>query len=88
MTVAASMEAGVVKVPGPPSNKGDIEEEIAQPTTSTKPRLFSKKSSVLAASDDPFAPREGKTLLWRNVNMTLVSPRRYCAETCDISHAL
>jgi hypothetical protein len=24
-------------------------------------------------SDDPFAPREGKTLLWRGVNMTLVS---------------
>jgi hypothetical protein len=23
-------------------------------------------------SDDPFAPREGKTLLWRGVNMTLV----------------
>ena len=36
--------------------------------------LMSKKSSVLAVSDDPFAPREGKTLLWKNVNMTLVSP--------------
>ena len=29
--------------------------------------------STLAVSDDPFAPREGKTLLWKNVNMTLVS---------------
>ena len=35
--------------------------------------LMSKKSSILAVSDDPFAPREGKTLLWKNVNMTLVS---------------
>ncbi|KAG7365608.1 ABC transporter [Nitzschia inconspicua] len=30
-----------------------------------------KKSSMLAVSDDPFALREGKTLLWRNVNMVL-----------------
>jgi hypothetical protein len=29
--------------------------------------------SMLTVSDDPFAPREGKTLLWKNVNMTLVS---------------
>jgi hypothetical protein len=28
--------------------------------------------SVLEAGDDPFANRDGKTLLWRNVNMTLV----------------
>ena len=28
--------------------------------------------SVLASRDDPFAPREGKTLAWKNVNMTLV----------------
>jgi len=33
----------------------------------------SKKVAMLAVSDDPFAPREGKTLLWKNVNMTLVS---------------
>ena len=39
---------------------------------SKKPVLLSKESSVLPASDDPFAPREGKTLLWRNVNMVLV----------------
>jgi len=32
--------------------------------------------STLAISDDPFAPREGKTLLWKNVNMTLVSHLR------------
>lgn len=28
--------------------------------------------SVLDSQDDPFAPREGKTLAWKNVNMTLV----------------
>ena len=28
--------------------------------------------SVLDSHDDPFAPREGKTLAWKNVNMTLV----------------
>ena len=32
----------------------------------------SRKGSQLAVSDDPFAAREGKTLLWRDVNMTLV----------------
>ena len=35
-----------------------------------------RKSSIVAVSDDPFALREGKTLLWRNVNMTVVRPRR------------
>ena len=30
-------------------------------------------SIVLDAREDPFAPRDGKTLLWRNINMTLVS---------------
>ena len=32
-----------------------------------------KKSVVLSPSEDPFAPRDGKALLWRNINMTLVS---------------
>jgi hypothetical protein len=30
-------------------------------------------SAPLDANTDPFAPRVGKTLVWRNVNMTLVS---------------
>lgn len=33
--------------------------------------LPTEKSTMLAATDDPFAHREGKALLWRNVNMTL-----------------
>ena len=39
---------------------------------SRKNSIMRKKSSVLETSDDPFAIREGKTLLWRNINMTLV----------------
>ena len=34
---------------------------------------IARMKSVLSSSDDPFAPRAGKTLLWRNVNMVLVS---------------
>ena len=38
-----------------------------------QPEISSEaSSSTLAVSDDPFAPREGKTLLWHNVNMVLV----------------
>jgi hypothetical protein len=53
------------------------EDEVEETTTHTDhddvdehphPKPKKKKSS-----DDPFALREGKTLLWRNVNMTLVS---------------
>jgi hypothetical protein len=49
---------------------------IAQPETAfvanQKDSISRKKSSMLADSDDPFAFREGKTLMWRNINMTLV----------------
>ena len=38
--------------------------EDAKPTAGT---------TVLDSRDDPFAPREGKTLTWRNISMTLVS---------------
>lgn len=34
---------------------------------------YSRKTSTLDKHTDPFAEREGKTLLWKNVNMTLVS---------------
>lgn len=34
---------------------------------------YLRKSSTLDKHTDPFAEREGKTLLWKNVNMTLVS---------------
>jgi hypothetical protein len=37
----------------------------------TKSRL-DHKASILDRHDDPFAPREGKTLIWKDINMTLV----------------
>jgi hypothetical protein len=62
------------KIPGQPSDVGhDLEGQGINPSKTAQKRLTSKKSSILAISDDPFAPREGKTLLWKNVNMTLVS---------------
>lgn len=45
--------------------KTSTDKSLGEPT-------FSKHGSQLSVSDDPFAPREGKTLLWKNVNMTLV----------------
>lgn len=38
-----------------------------------KPKLESKKSSFLDRHDDPFATREGKTLVWRDIQMTLAA---------------
>mmetsp|Transcript_28345 Transcript_28345/g.65752 ORF Transcript_28345/g.65752 Transcript_28345/m.65752 type:complete len:84 (-) Transcript_28345:2605-2856(-) len=32
--------------------------------------------STLDIRDDPFAPRDGKTLTWKNIQMTLVSLQR------------
>lgn len=34
--------------------------------------LLDRRTSTLQQSTDPFAPREGKALVWRNVSMTLV----------------
>jgi hypothetical protein len=40
---------------------------------------------------DPFAPREGKTLLWKDVNMTLVSFNNYfpfaCLHPCIMTYS-
>ena len=36
------------------------------------------RSSI--GADDPFYPREGKSLTWKNVNMTVVSQRRIVRE--------
>lgn len=36
-------------------------------------KVLDRDDSVLDRHTDPFAPREGKTLTWKNVNMTLVS---------------
>ena len=39
----------------------DVDVEVAPPMDG------------LSKSDDPFTPREGKTLIWKDINMTLVS---------------
>jgi ABC-type lipoprotein export system ATPase subunit len=46
----------------PPGNGGAVRK-----------RMSHRRSSQLA--DDPFAEREGKTLTWRNINMTLAEGR-------------
>ena len=55
-----------------------------QVLTETAPRSYERSDSVdsrLPENEDPFAPRIGKCLLWRNVNMTLV---RYTVLYCTI----
>jgi hypothetical protein len=70
------IEAQVVAVP---EDASGIESGLTIPTAisttghSHQSGFDRRKTSMLASSDDPFALREGKTLLWRNVNMTLVS---------------
>ena len=58
------------------SYKEDVEYAAGQvvDTDTGKPVLSAndRTVSVLASRDDPFAPREGKTLAWKNINMTLV----------------
>lgn len=36
-------------------------------------KLDNTEKSALDMRDDPFAPRDGKTLTWKDVDMTLVS---------------
>lgn len=60
-----------------PSTRYSVEEGVEFDTENgparEKPKLGPKQSSVLDRHDDPFATREGKTLVWRNIQMTLVS---------------
>eukprot|EP00980_Cylindrotheca_fusiformis_P027776 scaffold22559_cov111-Cylindrotheca_fusiformis.AAC.15 len=62
-----------------------VEKETSSPTTEESPlevengsrakSLKNQQSSVLPALEDPFAYREGKTLLWRDINMTLAGKK-------------
>jgi hypothetical protein len=55
------------------ADKDEIEvPEEVRDVEDGRPKYVDKQSSTLDNHDDPFAPREGKTLLWKNVNMTLV----------------
>lgn len=64
---------------------------IAMSFQKTKPVTISHDEStdrntvVVEKHTDPFAPREGKTLIWKNVNMTLVRTKsRASCEKCYI----
>lgn len=58
-----------------PLDNDDIENVVSSTSPSALSKTLTSKddtsSQLLSVSDDPFAPREGKTLLWTNVNMTL-----------------
>ena len=54
----------------PPNVERGIEEAFYGKKNAKS--LKQQRSSDLHLRDDPFAAREGKTLLWRNVNMVLV----------------
>ena len=58
MTKPAEQTAAVTNMESGLQNQPDLSSE--------------ESSSNIVVSDDPFAPREGKTLLWRDVNMVLV----------------
>jgi hypothetical protein len=51
-----------------PSSNKDNSTDVESVTSN-----LAKQVSTLNKKDDPFAPRDGKTLLWRNIHMTLVS---------------
>lgn len=53
----------------PPDSMEDV--ELGPPKTGAS--TINRAQSALDRSTDPFAEREGKTLVWRNVNMKLVS---------------
>lgn len=59
----------------------DAPEEEATPVTiqpRKQPKAIDRTKSILNTHTDPFAPREGKALVWRNVNMTLVRTLSIC----------
>jgi hypothetical protein len=60
-----------------PSGHGPAHAHYLAPSSEPTPATNNDievgiEATVLDARDDPFAPRDGKTLLWRNINMTLV----------------
>ena len=53
-------------------NEGNMVNRV--PNSAAMRKSMSRRSS-LDRADDPFAEREGKTLTWRNINMTLEAGR-------------
>jgi hypothetical protein len=67
-------------IPSPGQQVDTIEQFDVESLMGKDLTQFSKDSSmteesnksILDSRDDPFAPRDGKTLTWQNVNMKLV----------------
>jgi ABC-type multidrug transport system ATPase subunit len=57
-------------ITSPEEVPNDVEHGYA-----SKNDVLVSKASMLAASEDPFAHREGKTLVWRDINMTLAGKK-------------
>jgi hypothetical protein len=55
---------------------GSMKSKDSEETTpSSASAIGDRSGSILNRQDDPFAPREGKTLVWTGVSMTLVCSR-------------
>ena len=52
-----------------------MKEEHSDSMTDLENNNLDRKDSQLDRHTDPFAPREGKTLVWRAVNMTLAGKK-------------
>jgi hypothetical protein len=66
--------------PTPPP--ATVKTVVPKDPAKSPPQYRHSTTSVLDTGDDPFAPREGKTLLWRNVNMILVRTNTNTYERC------
>ena len=55
------------------TSNAESETTASEHTKGMSKGMSKRMMSMMASSDDPFAIREGKTLLWTNVNMVLVS---------------
>eukprot|EP00522_Entomoneis_paludosa_P006385 CAMPEP_0172451976 /NCGR_PEP_ID=MMETSP1065-20121228/9768_1 /TAXON_ID=265537 /ORGANISM="Amphiprora paludosa, Strain CCMP125" /LENGTH=650 /DNA_ID=CAMNT_0013203947 /DNA_START=259 /DNA_END=2211 /DNA_ORIENTATION=+ len=53
------------------NNASDVVDVDVETAKDEGMMSVNKQESVLSTKDDPFAPREGKTLVWKDVNMTL-----------------
>jgi hypothetical protein len=54
------------------TSKGVLESSTTPGDNANHSFSRAESSNVLDKHDDPFAPRKGKALVWKNVNMTLV----------------
>jgi hypothetical protein len=70
---AGMIEALVVPANAIAHEEEDWDDDVEGGTPGRSNREYiTRTTSALAVSADPFAAREGKTLIWRNINMTLV----------------